>query len=226
METQGIRKTYKYKLKPTPQQERTLERMLMLCRHVYNAAVGERREAWQKCGVSVGYYQQKAELPGIKKALPEYGEVNSQVLQNVVLRVECAFQAFFRRVKAGETPGYPRFHGRDRYNSFTYPQVGEHGGARIDNGFLILSKIGLLAVRWSRPIEGTPKTVTISQEADGWYVCFSCADVPVKLLQLTGHETGIDLGIEAFATLSNGTRIFHSGWYRKAERGSKPPNVM
>jgi putative transposase len=81
METQGIRKTYKYKLKPTPQQERSLERILMLCRHVYNAAVGERREAWQKCGVSVGYYQQKAELPGIKEALPEYGEVNSQVLQ-------------------------------------------------------------------------------------------------------------------------------------------------
>jgi putative transposase len=221
METQGIRKTYKYKLKPTPQQERSLERILMLCRHVYNAAVGERREAWQKCGVSVGYYQQKAELPGIKEALPEYGEVNSQVLQDVVLRVERAFQAFFRRVKAGETPGYPRFHGRDRYNSFTYPQAGEHGGARIDNVFLIFSKIGLLAVRWSRPIEGTPKTVTISQEADGWYVCFSCADVPVKLLQLTGHETGIDLGIEAFATLSNGTRIFHPDWYRKAERALK-----
>jgi putative transposase len=221
METQGIRKTYKYKLKPTPQQERSLERILMLCRHVYNAAVGERREAWQKCGVSVGYYQQKAELPGIKEALPEYGEVNSQVLQDVVLRVERAFQAFFRRVKAGETPGYPRFHGRDRYNSFTYPQAGEHGGARIDNVFLIFSKIGLLAVRWSRPIEGTPKTVTISQEADGWYVCFSCADVPVQPLPGTGQETGIDLGPEAFATLSDGTRIFNPGWYRQAERALK-----
>ena len=76
-------------------------------------------------------------------------------------RVDRAFQAFFRRVVTGETPGYPRFHGRDRYNSFTYPQVGEHGGARLDNGFLVLSKIGRIAVRWSRPLEGTPKTVTI-----------------------------------------------------------------
>ena len=221
METQSIRKTYQYKLKPTPEQERALDRTLMLCRHVYNAAVGERREAWRMRGVSVTYYQQKAELPGIKEALPEYAEVNAQVLQDVVLRVERAFEAFFRRLREGQTPGYPRFHGRDRYHSFTYPQVGEHGGARLDNGFLVLSKIGRVAVRWSRPIEGTIKTVTISREADGWYVSFSCADVPVQPLPETGQETGIDLGIEAFATFSDGTRIFHPGWYRQAERALK-----
>src|SRR5690349_4259650 len=187
----------------------------MLCRHIYNAAIGERREAWRMRGVSIGYYQQKAELPGIKEAMPEYGEVHSQVLQDVVSRVEWAFQAFFRRIQAGETPGYPRFHGRDRYTSFTYPQF--ERGARLDNGFLVLSKIGRIAVRWSRPIEGRPKTVTLSREADGWYVCFSCADVPVETMPPTGNEMGIDLGIEAFATLSNGTRIFNPGWYRKAE---------
>jgi putative transposase len=219
MERQTIRKTYKYKLKPTPDQERVLERTLMLCRHVHNAAIGERRAAWQKCSVTVTYYQQRGELPGIKEALPEYGEVNAQVLQDVVLRVDRAFQAFFRRLREEQIPGYPRFHGRDRYCSFTYPQVGEHGGARLDNGFLALSKIGRIAVRWSRPIEGTPKTVTISREADGWYACFSCADVPIQPLPATGQETGLDLGIEAFATRSDGARIFHSGWYRKAERG-------
>jgi putative transposase len=196
----------------------------MLCRHVYNAAIGERQEAWRKRGVSVSYYQQKAELPGIKEAMPEYAEVNAQVLQDVVLRVDRAFQAFFQRIREGQngqTPGYPRFHGRDRYNSFTYPQVGEHGGARLDNGFLVLSKIGRIAIRWSRPLEGTPKTVTISREADGWYACFSCADVPTQPLPETGHETGIDLGIESFATTSIGTRIFNPGWYRKAERALK-----
>jgi transposase len=89
--------------------------VLMLCRYVYNAAIAERREAWQKCGVTVTYYQQKAELPSIKEAMPEYGEVNAQVLQDVVLRVDRAFQAFFRRIREGQTPGYPRFHGRNRY---------------------------------------------------------------------------------------------------------------
>jgi putative transposase len=221
MEQQHVHKTYQYKLKPTPDQERVLERTLMLCRHVYNAAIGERREAWRMCGVSVSYYQQKAELPGIKEAMPEYGEVNSQVLQDVVLRVERAFQAFFRHVKSGETPGYPRFQGRGRYNSFTYPQVGEHGGAALDGGVLSLSKIGRIPIRLHRPLEGTPKTVTISREAGGWYACISCADVPVQPLSLTGREIGIDLGIEAFATLSDGTRIFHPGWYRKAEHALK-----
>src|SRR4029079_11352694 len=182
------------KLKPTPEQAHMLERSLMLCHYLYNAAVGERREAWRMRGVSVTYYQQKAELPGIKEAMPEYGEVNAQVLQDVVLQVDLAFQAFFRRLREGQTPGYPRFHGRNRYNSFTYPQVGEHGGARLDNGFLVLSKIGRIAVRWSHSIEGAPKTVTTSREADGWYVCISCADVPVHPLPATGQETGIDLG--------------------------------
>jgi putative transposase len=107
MEQQTVRKTFKYKLKPTPDQERMLDRTLMLCRHVYNAAIEERRQAWQKCGVSVGYYQQKAELPGLKAEMPEYTAVHSQVLQDVVQRVDRAFQAFFRRVKAGETPSYP-----------------------------------------------------------------------------------------------------------------------
>src|SRR6476646_9696062 len=105
MERRCLHKTYQYKLTPTPEQERALERTLMLCRHVYNAAVGERREAWRLRGVSVTYYQQKAELPGIKTAMPEYGEVHSQVLQDAVLRVDRAFAAFFRRVKDGETPG-------------------------------------------------------------------------------------------------------------------------
>jgi putative transposase len=219
MDQQSIRKTFRYKLQPTPKQQRLLERTLMLCRHVYNAAIGERREAWQKRGVSVGAYQQKAELPGIKEAMPEYADVHSQVLQDVVLRVDRAFQASFRRIQAGETPGYPRFHGRNRYASLTYPQFGN--GAALDNGYLVLSKIGRIAVRWSRPIEGRPKTVTLSREADGWYVCFSCADVPVWPLPATGQETGIDLGIEAFATLSDGTRTFSPGWYRQAERRLK-----
>jgi putative transposase len=221
MEQQSIRKTYKYKLKPTPEQERVLDRTLMLCRHIYNAAIGERREAWRLRGVSVTYYQQKAELPSIKEALPQYAEVNAQVLQDVVLRVHRAFEAFFRRVREGQTPGYPRFHGRDRYNSITYPQVGEHGGAVLDGGLLSLSKIGRIPVRLHRPLEGTPKTVTISREADGWYACFSCADVPTQQLPATGQETGIDLGIEAFATLSDGARVFHPGWYRKVERALK-----
>jgi putative transposase len=219
MERQTVRKTFKYKLIPTPTQEWELGRILGLCRSLYNTALEQRIVVYQRRHVSVSRYQQEAELKDIREALPDYGTVHSHVLQDVLARLDKTYQAFFRRVKAGEKAGFPRYQARTRWHSFTYKEFGN--GATLDNGYLVLSKIGRIAVRWSRPIEGTPKTVTISKEADGWYVCFSCADVPIQPLPTTGQETGIDLGIEAFATLSDGTRIFSPGWYRKAERALK-----
>jgi putative transposase len=211
-----VRKTYKYKLQPTAEQEGVLEFVVRRCRELYNAGLQERRDAWQKCGVSITAGAQSAQLPAIKEVRPEYRDIHSQVLQDVLTRLDRAFQAFFRRVKAGEKPGYPRFHGANRYNSFTHKQFGN--GATLDNGFLVLSKIGRLAVRWSRPLEGTPKTVTISREADGWYACLSCAGVPIQPLPATGQETGIDLGLESFATLADGETIANPRIFRVAER--------
>jgi putative transposase len=215
----SARKTYKYKLHPTPAQAQALEAVLWRCRMLYNTALEQRRVWWQRGqGISATYYQQKAELPDIKAAFPEYAAINGQVLQDVLLRVERAYHAFFRRLMAGETPGYPRFQGRDRYNSFTYPQVGDHGGAHLDNGALVLSKIGRLAVRWSRPVEGTPKTVTISREADGWYACFSCVDVPIQPLPPTGRETGIDVGLKVFLATADGAVVENPRHYRRGEK--------
>jgi putative transposase len=193
--------------------------VLWLCRSLYNAALEQRKTAYERCGISLSRYGQEAELKDFRAEVPEYADIHSHVLQDVLARLDNAFQAFFRRHRDGQTPGYPRFHGRIRYNSFTYKECGN--GARLANGFLVLSKIGRIALRWSRPLEGTPKTVTISREADGYYVCFSCADVPTYPLLPTGHETGIDLGLESFAMLSNAKRIFNPRCYRKAERRLK-----
>jgi putative transposase len=219
MEQPTVRKTYKYKLKPTLEQERELGRVLGRCRWRYNTALEQRIIAYHRAGVSLSRYQQEAELKDIRAEFPEYAAIHSHVLQDVVARLDRTYQAFFRRVKAGGKAGFPRYQGRDRWHSFTYKEFGN--GATLDNGVLVLSKVGRIAVRWSRPLEDAPKTITISKEADGWYVCFSCADVLVQPLPATGRETGIDLGLEAFVTLSNSTRIFHPGWYRKAERALK-----
>src|SRR5262245_1325917 len=164
MNERTVRKTYKYKLIPTPTQERAMTFVVRSCRELYNAALEERREAWRKCGVSVTEASQSAQLPDVKEARPAYRDIHSQVLQDALTRLDRAFQAFFRRVKNGETPGYPRFHSADRYNSFTYKQYGN--GARLDNGFLVLSKIGRIAVRGARRIEGTPETVAVAREAE------------------------------------------------------------
>src|SRR5258708_16699632 len=151
--------------------------------------------------------------------MPEYAAINSNALQDVLARLDKTYQAFFRRVQAGEKPGFPRFQGRNRWHSFTYKEYGK--GARLDNGSLVLAKIGRLAVRWSRPIEGSIKTVTISQEADGWYVCFSCAEVPTQPLPLTGDETGIDVGLKVFLITAHGQMVENPRHYRKAERELK-----
>jgi putative transposase len=122
-------------------------------------------------------------------------------------------------MQVGEKPGFLCYQARTRYHSFTCKACGN--GATLDNGFLVLSKIGRVAIRWSRRLDGAPKTLTISREADGRYACSSCANVPAQPLPATGQETSIDLGIEAFATLSDGTRICSPGWYRKAQRALK-----
>src|SRR5215831_15545743 len=217
MET--VRKTYQEKLRPTPAQERELERVLWCCRTLYNTALEQRITAWQRCHVSVTRYQQEAELKAIREAFPDYAAIHSHVLQDVLARLDKTYQAFFRRLANGEHPGFPRFQGRDRYHSFTYKEYGN--GARIDNGSLVLSKIGRLAVRWSRPIEGSIKTVTVSREADGWYVCCSCADVPTQPLPLTGRETGIDVGVKVFLVTAEGAVVENPRLYRKAEKRLK-----
>jgi putative transposase len=219
MEQQTVRKTFKYKLIPTSTQEQELGRVLGLCRWLYNTALEQRILAYQRRHVSVSRFEQEAELKAIRAAFPEYEAIHSHVLQDVLARLDKTYQAFFRRVQRGEQAGFPRYQAQTRYHSFTYKEFGN--GATLDNGFLVLSKIGRIAVRWSRPVAGVPKTITISKEVDGWYVCFSCADVPIQSLPPTGRETGVDLGIEAFATLADGRRIFYPGWYRKAERALK-----
>jgi putative transposase len=217
MEQYTVRKTLKYKLLPTPAQEQALETVLSRCRVLYNVALEQRRTWWGRGqGKGATYYQQKAELPDLKVAFPDYAEVNAQVLQDVLLRVERAYQAFFRRVQQGETPGCTRFQGRDRYHSFTYPQYG--GGAVLDGGVLSLSKLGRIPLRLHRPLEGTPKTVTLSREADGWYASISCADVPVQPLPPTGRETGIDMGLTVFLVTAEGDVVENPRHYRKGEK--------
>ncbi len=211
------RKAYTYKVQPTPQQEAALDETLWRCRTLYNVALEQRKLWWLRGeGKSPTRYQQEAELKDIRDEMPEYDAIHSHLLQDVLARQDKAFQGFFRRVKAGEKPGYPRFQGRSRYHSFTYKEYGN--GARLDNGFLVLSKIGRLAMRLHRPLEGTPKTVTISREADGWYAIISCANVPRQPLPPTGHETGIDVGLTVFLVTAHGLVVENPRHFRQSER--------
>lgn len=209
-----MRKSFQYKAKLSPSAARKAEGQLALCAELYNACLQERRDAYRMAGVSVSATAQMKQLPEVKALRPEYKEVGSQVLQDVVQRLDKAFSAFFRRVKAGQTPGYPRFRSRRRYDSLTFKQA----GWSLEGRRLTLQGIGTLRLFLSREIEGVVKTVTLRRDRCGdWFVTFSCDDVPAQPLPSTGAETGIDVGLSKFLATSDGAFVENPRHMRRAE---------
>jgi len=208
---------YTFRLYPPRKQQERLQWTLDRARELYNAALQERKDAYRMAGKSITYYDQANQLPEIKQIRPEYNDIHSQVLQDVLRRVKKAFDNFFRRVKQGEDPGYPRFQGRNRYESFTYPQGGY--SLTADNR-VCLSKIGSIKVKMHRPMKGTIKTCTIKREGDQWYIVFAC-EVESVPLEANHEAIGIDLGLLHFATLSEGRTIENPRHYRRAEKHLK-----
>ncbi|HPH98294.1 MAG TPA: transposase [Anaerolineaceae bacterium] len=207
-------KSFKYRLYPTSPQERQLEHMLEVCRHWYNLCLEERKTAWEESGVSIGKFFQ---LSRVKEYKQFYGVgLHSHMLQVVVQDLDKAFQNFFRRVKAGETPGYPRFKGADRFDSIGLKEYGN--GFKIDGRRLHVTGIGRIRVRWHREIEGQIKTVRLRKQAGEWFACFSC-DVPDSPSPVpTDMEVGIDVGIHHLAATSDGEVIENPKWYRGAQK--------
>ena len=208
-------KAFKYRLYPTTQQVGQLDQILQLCRFLYNCMLQQRIWCF-KAGKSVGKFDQLNELPQIKAEFPEYKTVFSQVLQDVGVRLEKAYQNFFRRVKAGDTPGFPRFKGKNWYDSFTYTQ----SGFSFVEGKLRLSKIGDIKTKLHRALEGKVKTCTILWKNGKYYVSFSC-EVPALPLPPTGQSVGIDVGVADFVITSGGEFFPKQAAYRKAEKRLK-----
>lgn len=209
-----IRKTYKYRLYPTKAQEASMQRTLEACRWVYNKTLEVRKTAWEEKQENISRCDTIKMLPSWKIEQPFLNDAYSQCLQEACIRVDLAFKAFFRRVKAGQKPGYPRFKGTDRYDSFTYPQ----NGFELLETQLELSKIGLVKIRKHRDIGGQIKTLTIHRTAtEKWYACFSC-EVEKSPLSKTEAAVGIDVGLESFATLSTGEKIENPRFFKKSEK--------
>jgi putative transposase len=222
-----MNKTYQFRMYPTKKQETTLNEWLALCCQVYNAALQERRDAYRMAGISLGFAHQCAELPACKDVCPELAQVNAQVLQNVVKRVDLAFQAFFRGGKTGEKMGFPRFKSRMRYHSLTFPQYapsGKHGSFSLvhegnHQGKLILSKIGHVKMVMHRPIQGRPKTAIVKRTPTGkWFVSICCEQVEPITLAPSEEQVGIDVGLNSFAYLSDGSHIDNPHFFREEER--------
>jgi len=210
------RKAFLYRLYPSRPQARLLDATLETCRFFYNDCLEERKTAYEERGETIGKYEQLRRVKERKATNPYAKNVHSHVLQTVVQDLDKAFDSFFRRVKAGETPGYPRFKGRNRWHSFGFKELGN--GFKVDGRRLKLSGIGRVAIRWHRLIEGQIKTLRIVKKAGKWYAAFSCIVDEPPPLDATGKDIGIDVGLASLITTSEGEKMPHPRLYRSAQR--------
>ena len=206
-------KTYKYRLYPTKKQAEKLDQTLETCRVLYNSCLIDRNRHYEQTGKGLSRIDQQKILVSDKKNITYLKDIHSQVLQDVLFRVEKAYKAFFRRLKdKNGKAGYPRFKNEGRYNSITYPQ----SGFDFASGKLALSKIGHIKLKLHRSINGTIKTCNIKKEIDKWYVCFSVEYKPARK-PVPAQQIGIDVGIKSFAVLSNGKTLDNPKYLVKSE---------
>lgn len=210
-----MRKAFKYKLYPTRQQDAALRAMLETHRRLYNDALAARKQAWEQEQRSVSYTEQSGQLKATRKTNPFLAATNFSSCQATLRRLDKAFCAFFRRVKAGETPGHPRFKGRNRFDTVAFPSYGD--GCRFDGRCVYFQHVGRVKVKLHRPIEGQIKTVAFTHDADGWYVVFSCDLGAVAVPAADGPPIGIDLGLKAFLVTSEGESVTPPQHYRRAQ---------
>lgn len=200
-------RAYKFLLRPTSRQADELVAMLGDHRAMYNAALQERRDAYRMCKVSVRYGDQSAQLRDIRAFDPDHARWSFSSQQATLRRLDKAFAAFFRRVKAGQTPGFPRFKGAARFDTVIWPSDGDGCRWLPDTSRVRLQGVGHVKVHAHRTVRGRVKTVTVKREGRCWYVVLSCDEVPAEPLDRTGAVTGIDLGIASFLTTSEGEHV-------------------
>jgi putative transposase len=210
-----MRKAFVYRLYTNRTQEKALSGLLDIARDFYNAALQERRDAWHMQGVSLNYYDQANQIRETRLESSWCAALNYSATQDVLRRVDKTFKAFFRRIRAGEKPGYPRFKGRDRFNSITFPGYGD--GVRLTDK-LHVQGVGRIRVKLHRSTSGQIKTVSVKRICGKWYASLSCdtGDTPPPSLAFD-RPVGIDVGLESFAVLSDGIAIDNPRYFRKAE---------
>lgn len=208
-------RTYRYRLYPTKAQARTLDFLLWQGRTLYNAALEQRIAVYQATGQGVRYPQQWAHFRDLRNARPDtLGLLNATSVQQLLRRLDKAFVAFFRRLKAGEAPGFPRFKGRDRFHSLEY----RHGdGCKLRMGeraMLYVQNVGEVKVKYHRPLpdDVAIKHVVIKRRANRWTACLMLALPAPEMPEHTGPAVGIDMGLSHLLALSDGTPVENPRW--------------
>ena len=211
------------RLYPNAAQSARLEAWTRLHCELYNAALEERIDAWRKAGKSISYYDQQNALPEIKAARPEFVALGSHALQQTLRRLDLAFAAFFRRLKAGQTPGFPRFKSAKRFSGFAYPDPAgwnlmRHGGSgatlRLGSGKEALSIRARGRHRFGP--DAKPNDLTLTRRNGQWFVSVTLRvpDADCKRQRTDSLRRGVDFGVTDLATFDDGQTIANPRWLR------------
>ncbi len=211
-----MRRAYKFRLRPTARQHIALAACVDGHRELYNAALQERRDAWRQARTRISYGDQSAQLTEIRALRPDLAVWSFSSQQATLRRLNRAFDGFFRRVKAGAAPGYPRFKSAHRFNSVEWPKDGDGARWHPDTARVYLQGVGQVKVSAHRDVAGRVKTIQIRRQGRRWMLILSCDEVPPTPLPDTGRQTGVDVGIASFATTSDGDRVTNPRWARSA----------
>jgi putative transposase len=212
----GVRRTYKFRMRPTRRQHTALRQCLDAHRELYNAALQERRDAWGHSRTHISYGDQPVQLKDIRRVRADVAVWSFSSQQATLRRLNRAFNGFFRRVKAGGKPGYPRFKGVNRFNCVEWPRDGDGARWHPDTGSVYLQGVGHVKVIAHRQVLGVVKTIQIRRLGKHWSLILSCDDVPAAPLSATGRQVGIDVGIANFVTTSDGEHTDNPRWARTA----------
>lgn len=211
-----MRRAYVFRLRPTARQHVALAACVDAHRELYNAALQERRNAWSHSKTRVSYGDQSGQLKEIRALRPDHAVWSFSSQQATLRRLNKAFEGFFRRVKAGQKAGYPRFKGQTRFDSVEWPKDGDGARWITDRKRVYLQGVGQVQVSVHRQVHGRVKTIQVKRQGRRWMLVLSCDDVPTNPLPATGNQAGIDVGVITYATCSDGTEVANPRWARAA----------
>lgn len=211
-----ITRIYEYKIRPNKSFVLACENVLTQCQRLYNACLEQKISLYNYTGKSISWVEQCQQVTELREEFTEHRLIPRGIQTDVVKRLDKAYQAFFRRLKCGEKAGFPRYRSRDRYNSFEYAVDQRHRFPLTGNK-LRVAGVGTTRVKVTREIQGQVKIIRIVKRASGWFAQLVCTGISKEILPKTNQSIGLDVGLEKFATLSNGEQVDNPRYAKKAQ---------
>lgn len=221
MMTNLVTKGFKYRIYPTESQKALIKDTFGACRFVYNRFLRLSIDSYNETGKSASCYDNQKYLTVMKKS-GDYDwlkSVDSQALNNELAHLDTAYKNFFRNVKKGAKPGFPKFKKKSSSRQSYTVSVTRPKHLSVIDGKIYIPKVGFVKIKYHRPHQGRVVSGVLSKSPSGkYFISLTCVDCETELFDRTDSEIGIDLGIKNFASLSDGEIIKNPKIFKKNEK--------